>query len=390
MSEDNKEQLNEDGTPKEEVELRQDDVSNDMTRKILERNDVKSTAQDVKKVDSEKKVDDTDPAKKTETNEQVVKQEQTVTLTEDDIVALETAGIDEQSLDGKTVEEIKVIAQDAKTKQEANDNPSQDQITVSEEDALKAGGFAGNLIGKSPAELLEIINNQNSYIGEQNTKLSKPEEKVVDSLNQQNLRTEDIKTNTDKKAVDLLGLSPEEQQKELAQLIKKEVETGIKKGLDESPELISARKQYRANELTEFHTSLSNMLPEDIKTPEQAKKVFDEWTVSTKADYTIDDLKALAKTPNVLITLISDHYKINNKVTPVVENKDGKTNKAVKKIESKSYQSMRTMIKNAPAGESKFNFKRKAVEDNESDLTSNNGTEEQQMIGRILNRNLQN
>lgn len=387
MSEDNKEQLNEDGTPIE-PELRQDDVSNDMTRKILERNDVKTATQDVKKAEGEKEIEKSvEPAKVN--NEQVVKQEQTVTLTEDDVVVLETAGISEESLDGKTVEEIKVIAQDAREKQEA-DETSQDQPIVSEEDALKAGGFAGNLIGKTPAELLEIINNQNSFIGEQGAKLSNREpvvDKSVDSLNQQNLSTEDVDKDADEESVDLLGLTPKDQGKELSRIIKREVDSGIKEGLDNSPEMKTAREQNRVNQMTEFHTSLGEKLPEDIKTPEQAKAVFDKWVVATKDRYTTDDLKALAKTPNVLITLISDHYLINNEATPVKEDKG--TTKVVKKVESKSYQRMRSMIKDAPSGESKFNFKRKAVEDNESDLLSKQGDDSQQMIGRILNRHLQ-
>lgn len=400
MSKENDEQLNEDGTPKEEKsELRQDDISNDMTRKILERNNVKTVAQDVKTVDSEKKDADTvaDPAKKTDVNEQASKQEQTVTITEDDVKALELAGIDEESLDGKTIAEIKVIAQDASKKQESNDNASQDQTNVSEEEALKAGGFAGNLIGKTSAELLEIINNQNAYIGTQNEKLSNPTVKKddsVDSLNQQNLNTNDVDTDTENKAVDLLGLSPEEQQKQIALIIKKEVDAGIKKGLQESPELDTVREQTRKNQMTEFHTTLGDTLPEDITTPEQAKVVFEAWKTATKDKYTTAELKALAQTPNVLITLISDHYRINNKVAPkkettTVKKDNDNTSKVVKKAETESYQRMRSMIANAPSGESKFNFKRKAVEDNESDLLSKDGTESQQMMGRILEKHLQ-
>lgn len=386
MPEENKEQLNEDGTPKE-PELRQDDVSNDMTRTILERNNVKTDSQEViKKDDGEKKEDTSAPAESKD-DKQESKQEQTVTLTEDDIVVLEAAGVDEESLDGKTVEEIKAIAQDAREKQGVSDDTSQGLSTVSEEDAIKAGGFAGNLIGKTPAELLEIINNQNSYIGEQNEKLSKPRESV-DSLNQQNLRTEDTDLEENSEAVDLLGLTPEDQAKELARIIKVQVDAGIQKGLEQNPDLETVRNQARADRLTEFHTSLSKQLPEDITTPEQAKQVFDGWVTATKEQYTVDDLKALAKTPNILITLISDHYFKNNKVEPIVK-KGKEVTKVVKKVESKSYQRMRSMIQDAPAGDSTFNFKRKAIEDNESDLTSKEGTEEQQMYGRILQRNLQ-
>ena len=315
----------------------------------------------------------------------VVKQDQTVTLTEDDLKALEDAGIDEESLDGKTIEEIKIIAQDSGKKQVV-DETIQEQTSVSEEEALKAGGFAGNLIGKTSAELLEIINNQNSYIGTQNEKLANPEKpKEVVSLNQQNLDTEDSTEKETNTAVDLLHLSPEEQEKRLNEIIDKRADARAEKILRDSPEMESVREQAGKNHMVEFHTYLGKQLPEDVSTPEQAEKVFDAWKVAVKDTYTDDELRALAKTPNVLITLISDHYTINHK--QVVES-DSVTKKVVKKSGEQTFQRIRSMLKDAPAGQAKFNFKRKASEDNESDLDSKEGSDSQQMIGRILKGHL--
>jgi urease gamma subunit len=390
MSKEN-EQLNDDGT-KKEPELRQDDVSNDMTRTILARNNVKTDSQEVIVKEGEKKEDESSTVSaKADKDKQESKQEQTVTLTEDDIVALETAGIDEQSLDGKTITEVKAIAQDVIKEQAVKDEASQDLGIVSEEDALKVGGFAGNLIGKTPAELLEIINQQNSHIGKQSEQLSKPPEQreSVTSLNQQNLDTEDANDNTANDAVDLLHLTPEEQAKKLAEIIDKRVEAGIAKGLEKiSPELDSVREQSRKTHMKEFHTALGTQLPEGMQTPEQAEKAFAGWKEAVKDQYTVDEFKALARTPNVLITLISTYYQLNNKVAPVVKKEDGTTTKEVKGKEKKSYTVMRDMLKTAPSGEDKFNFKRKAIEDNESDLLSESGSESQKMIGRIIERNL--
>ena len=367
------------------VELSQDDVSNDMTRSILKRNGVETATQDDKTA-SEKETEDNkvEPAKVVEP-EQVVKQEQPVVLTEDDIKALEDAGISEESLDGKTVEEIKIIAQGSGKKQDV-DETSQEQTSVSEEEALKAGGFAGNLIGKGTAELLEIINNQSVHIGTQNEKLANPKQPVkeVDSLNQQNLDTEESKVEDTTSPVDLLHLSPEEQEKRLNAIIDQRVDAGIKKGLTESPEMVSVREQASQNHMVQFHTELGKHLPEGVTTPEQAEEVFNAWKVAVKDVYSNDDLLALAKTPNVLITLISDHYVINSK--PVVD--DSVTDLKVKKSGAKSYQRIRDMIKNAPAGQATFNYKRKATEDNESDLISNEGSDSQQMMGRILAKHI--
>ena len=380
MSEENKEQLEE-----EKSELRQDDVSNDMTRSILRNNNFEVPTQDVVIKDGDKK-DKTESAKIE--NEEQVEEKEVVAITEDDIKVLEEAGISEESLDGKTISEIKVIAQDAREKQTTVvDDSTQGQPTVSIEDATKVGGFAGNLIGKTPVELLEIINNQNSHIG---TLSEKKSTKEVDSLNQQNLNIEDDDTDASQEAVDLLSLPAKEQAIHLAKIIKEQVDAGIKEGLSKSPELESARVQASKAHLVEFHTVLGKALPEDITTPEQAEEVFNKWKVAVKDTYTKKELQALAQTPNVLITLISDHYKLNNKVIPPVKKDDKNTDKAVKKSESQSYQRMRSMIEKAPAGETKFNFKRKAIEDNESDLLSAEGSEEQQMIGRILERNLPN
>jgi hypothetical protein len=368
----------------EDKTLRQDEVSNDMTRNILKRNGVEVDTQEVIEDSGEKEVDkvDTEPAKVIDDKQEETDTE--VTLTEDDIVALEEAGIDEESLDGKTIAEVKAIAQDASKKQVVKDDTPQGQPSVTIEDATKVGGFAGNLVGKTNAELLEIINNQNSHIG---TLSAKKSEKEVDSLNQQKIQTEDADKDTEQEAVDLLSLPAEEQAKHLAKIIKQQVDAGIKKGLEESPDLQSAKEVAHKNNILKFHTALGKALPEDVSTPEQAQKVFNDWTASVRGTrYTDDELSALAQTPNVLITLISNDYMLNNKVTPEV--KDNNTNEEVKKKKSESYQRMRSMIKSAPSGESKFNFKRKASEDTDSDLLSKDGTDSQQMIGRILEKNL--
>jgi hypothetical protein len=349
-------------------------VGNEVTNKILERYGVDTTTQD-KVVESEKESKEEAPA--INTIAQVEKDKETVTLTDEDFELLNKAGITEESLDGKTIEEIKEIAQGNKQEQET-DTISQDPIVITDE-MVKTFGFAKNLVGKTIQDVFQAIDNQNAYISTLEQQKAKP----VESTNKQTNDNKEVEETS--KSFDLLGLSPDEQSKAIdarvEQMANKIVEEKLAKLI---PDIAPIQEQVVQNTVKDFYTTLGTQLP-DLPEGVSPEKVFEDWKKREADSMPEDELRGLAKTPNALIKLVAQDYSLRT-TTKKVDDLNKTTDDAVK---DQSYDRLKlalTNSKNLGSG-AKFNFSRDPRNEN-NDLESDEGTEEQKMIGRIVARNM--
>ena len=352
---------------------------NEITSKILERHGISTTTQDDKKGDQATK-----PA---EDIKQVEELESELSITDQEFEALDKAGVKEEDLDGKTIEEIKTLAQDSIKPQEKK-KVSQEPIIITEAMASKFG-FAKNLVGKTMDDAFQVIDNQNVYNTSNELKIVELERKLEASNNKQNIKTEEVQK---LEPIDFINLTPEEQAKKLderigivAERTKVDTKAIVQEAIKELlPSLEPLQKQSEKAAVQEFYTSLAERLPEEIKTPKDAKKVMDAWNIATKDKYTKDDLMALAGTPNAMIDLVSTHYILNNAKAEIKETKEN-TDKVIKK---QTYDKVRKLLKNSRklGSGTTFNFKRTESED--KGLLSEEGSDSEQMIGNIIARNL--
>lgn len=363
--------------------------TSDVTAKILERHGVKTVSQDQDKKGDE---DDSnaegdsdvegDPAVIDE--EQENEQEQDVELTEQEISALEDAGVDEKELEGKTFSEIKELAQSKMGQQDddVDDDLSKKKITadnsqepiVTEAYAEKYP-IAKSFIGQPMSVLLYAM-------GEQNKRITELEKGNKSKSNQQLNENEDQLSEED--AVDLLSLKPDEQVKKLNELIQAKASAIVKEELGKfKSQLAPLELQSEEASMTQFYTELQKSLPENV-TMEETKTFFNEWTEKAKKTYSEAVRTAFANDPTFMIQQMSKDFEIKD-TKKKIKQKD----KEIEDAKSKKYTHLRSQLKrSAKLGKNgTFNFKRKGKE-GDNELLSEEGTEGEQMIGRILNRNL--
>jgi len=356
--------------------------ANSVTSKILSRYDVKTTSQDQdEKGDKDNSDNEVDPAVIDE--EQEDEQEQDVELTEQEISALEDAGIDEKELEGKTFGEIKELAQskmeqqdtdveDTSKKKPSTENSQEPIVT---EAYAKTYPIAKSFVGQPMSVLLYAMGEQNKYI-EKLEKGGKPKPNSQLNENEDQLSEED--------AVDLLSLKPDEQAKKLNELIQAKASAIVKEELATfKSQLAPLEVQSEEASMNQIYAELQKSLPENV-TLEETKNFFDEWTEKAKTTYSEAVRTAFATDPSYMIEQMSRDFKLKDSKKKIKEKE-----KEITKEKSKKYTNLRSQLKrSAKLGKNDaFNFKRKGKEGND-DLLSEEGSEGEQMIGRILKRNL--
>lgn len=352
-------------------------VGNEVTNKILDRYGVKAVTQDELKKREEETSNSTPAVTQVE---QVKEDDGTITLSEEELQALEASGIPEEELSGKTMKEIKALASDKLPKQEK----SQEQkiiISDSYADQLSAKfPFAKSLKGKSMDEVMDIIQKQNSYITTLET--AKKKNKSEEIINN-DLKTDDDGTG-DNQVLDLLTLKPDEATKKLNDLVNERAskiagdifDKKIKEMLPNIEPLQQASQEAIAKQ---FYEELGSNLPEGA----DPKAVMDEWKKANEG-MSREEKVALVENPTLLIKLISKEYalKTNNFDKKKIEED---ANKEVKK---KTYENLRKLLKNSQTlgSNATFNVKRKSSEI--EGLDEDSGDPAKDMMSKIIARNV--
>lgn len=341
-------------------------VANPVTEKILKRYIDVTPTQEIEEGD---KVNE--PANEINKEEEVIE----MSITDEELTTLLDSGVTEEQLSGKSIEEIKALIPQNNLQQVK----TQEQIIITEE-MVKEFGFAKNFIGKTVSEAFKAIDEQNKYIEslKKGTVEKKTEEPVTD--NQQTKTKTETELESTLSKVDLVNLSPEEQVKKIAEIAQKIVDeklTQQSKQAEPTPEQIKIANE-KFSEL--FHTQLSKRLPDGA----DAKQVFADWKIAHK-NMSPALRKAYADDPDSLITVISTEYKLKN----VDQTKKATEAQKENEVKRETYQRLKKAFANMQAQGSgaKFNFSREGVVKS-NDLLDPTGSAEEQMIGKILSRNL--
>lgn len=350
-------------------------VGNEVTNKILDRYGVKTVTQD--QIDNgEKDIQKDVPA--VEDQAQVKENdEETIELSEAELQALEESGIPEEELSGKTMKEIKALAVDKLPKQ---DTKSQDQkviISDSYADQLSAKfPFAKNLRGKSLEEVMEIIQNQNSYIT--SLEQRKGENKSEPIINNKQETEDEVSEDSD--VLDILTMKPEDATKKINDLIAKRANDIFEKKFKEAlPNIEPLQKASQEALANQFYQELGSQLPEGT----DPKVAFDNWK-SANEDMSREEKMALAQNPSLLIKLISKEYALDT-TSKKTKEMEKSANTEMKK---KTYENLRKLLKDSQklGSNATFNYKRKGSE--ELSIDDETGDPAKDMMGKIISRNL--
>jgi hypothetical protein len=370
---------------KKEANQEQPIVVNDLTSNILERhgyNDI--TAQDKgDKGDQESTSKKEEEAPAVNTIEQATDKDEEVTFTDEDFDSLEAKGITEADLEGKTMQEIKELAQGGKEIQAGADTSTQGQAIITDEQIEQLAlvyPFAKSLKGKTLNDVMEIVTKQNQYITQLEQQRKEPVESTKQSKN--NKPEEEIEEITE---LDLLNLSPEEQIKKLKALVRQELKGSVKEEVSEVlPDLTPLEEQAIKTHQTNFYNAIKAELP-DLPEGVTPEKVFADWKADYSKDRTTEQMAELAKTPDTLITLITTDYQLRQlKAGKKEVAEDGKEVKLTNLANAR-----KLLINSNKLGSgAKFNFKRKSDQSQNEELLSEEGTASEIMAGKILARNL--
>lgn len=375
-------------------------VGNEITKKILSNHGVENVVtQDELEGNREQKsteekpdvVNRIDDSAVNKENEQVDNNQDDVSgITEADVEILEKAGITEESLAGKTFKEIKDMANDLNKEQVTSVENTQDlsKVVISNEEADRLAlqfPFAKNLRGKTMDQVIEIIQNQNSYITtlEQQKKSDNQE---VDSSNKQNSETEPFKLTGDDvtKLLDPTR-NPDEVAEDLATIIQKAVEADraknqmdmeavVKKAI---PNIDKLQETANAQVREQFIGQIQQNLPEGI----DAKEVFNQWKVANK-NMPKEEKLALVQNPNLFIKTVSDDFnlkRISVEKKSIEETKD-------KEIKKQTYNNIRKLLKDSQklGNATVFQFPREHSKS--KNLGEQDGTESEKMVGSIIDK----
>lgn len=108
--------------------------------------------------------------------------ENTPEISDDDIALLLEAGLTEQELTAKSVEEIQQLIEEKKRGQQ---KPS--PLTITQDIAEQLGGIAKSFVGKDVTELFKALDEQNSYIGKLSARLKQLETELNSKSQTQNV-----------------------------------------------------------------------------------------------------------------------------------------------------------------------------------------------------------
>ena len=363
-------------------------IANDVTKNILNKYGVNSVTQD--EIDNrEENAGDAGNSAVVD-NEQVVDgNDELIDITDAELEALAKADVTEEDLNDLTLEEIKAKASDlinatgdTKVTQEPEKVVISDQYA---EQLAQQYPFAKSLKGKTLEEVMEIIQNQNSYI----TTLEKNKEKAEpDATDDTDNNSQLTKTNGKVTAQDVIKLfdptrDPEEVAEELNKLlgnrsvdqstIDKLVEDKLRAVL---PNLQGLQQASLEQEKKDFFTALGKQLPEGSN-PEQ---VFEQWK-KDNANLSKEEKLALVNNPKLMMKIIAQEHNLKTTSTEKKKIEDGKN----KEIKTKTYDNLKKLLKSGRnTSTARFNFPR------ESSTTQANETEEEtpaeQMIGKIVDK----
>lgn len=316
-------------------------------------------------------------------NQQVTSNDEVVDITDDDLKILADAGVTEEQLSGKTLAEIKQIVVDNKPEQVAKS--TQDQSVVISDalaDSLSAKyPFAKNLRGKTLEEVMDIIQNQNSYITTlEQRKSNDASANETKSNSQQISQTNDQLTQQE--VIDILNLDPAEATKRINQMImdgsKKVAESVVDQKLKEYlPAFNKLQELQVENEKKNFFSVLGGQLPKGS----DPQVVFEQWKKDTMNQFTKEEKMALVSNPALMIKIIAKDY--NLKKTSTEKNQlESNQNQTIKK---QTYENLVKLIKQSKntGNNAVFNFPRKNTGDTN---LSEEGTSANPVIDKILEK----
>lgn len=354
-------------------------ISNPVTKNILDKYDVKSLTQE-EFDEREQKVETVSAVNE---EQQVTKTtEDVVDITDNDLQILSEAGITEESLEGKTLAEIKQIVIDNTPEQV--EKPTQDQpVIISDAMAESLSAkypFAKNLKGKTIDEVMEIIQNQNSYIT--SLEQRKPDAVATDtnSNSQKISNTSDTEISKDE-VVDLFNLSPEEAQKKINEMIEARGEKVAGKVFDEKiknylPNIEKVNAVAIEQEKKLFLSQLSNSLPKGVN----SEQVLSDWMKVNKPKLSKSEAQALVANPNLLIKIVSDEYNLKTTSAEKIKN-EVDTGQTIKK---QTYENLKKALKTNRGNGDVFNFSRK--HSSSKDLSKDETVADNPVVDHILDK----
>lgn len=368
-------------TEKQETVVKDQEIviSNGVTKNILDKYEVESiTQEDFNEREQKLKNESAVAESQQVNNDEVVE----VDITDNDLKVLAEAGITEESLEGKTLAEIKQIVIDNSPEQV--DEPTQDQNVVISDtlaESLSAQyPFAKNLKGKSLNEVMEIIQDQNSYI----TKLEQQKNKGVDeqkSNSQQISKPSDETEVSQSEVIDLLSLKPEEATKRINEMIKANGTKVAETVFDERiknylPNIDKVNQVAIEQEKKAFFVSLGSKLPKGT----DPTQVFEGWMAENKSKLSKSEKEALVTNPTLLIKLVSNDYNFR---TTSTEKQKNEVN-AGQTIKKATYENLRKLLKSNQGSGAVFNFQRK--NSSSTDLSKDEKAPENPVIDHILQK----
>jgi len=356
-------------------------ISNPVTKNILDKYEVKSITQE--------EFDKREQKSATTEQSAVIEEQQVnnnevvdVDITDNDLQVLADAGITEESLEGKTIAEIKQIVVD-NTKQVETKSTQDQDVVISDALAESLSAkypFAKNLKGKSLNEVMEIIQDQNSYI----TKLE--QRKPDTNVNEQNSNSQKISNTSatevsESEVVDLFNLEPAEATKKINEMIQANGKKVAESVFDEKiknylPNIEKVNAVAVEQEKKQFFSTLGSSLPKGS----DPEIVFNDWMKVNKDKLSQAEKQALVANPNLLIKMVSNDY--NFKTTSAEKIKaEVNTGQTIKK---QTYDNLRKLLKSNQGSGAVFNFNRK--NSSSKDLSKDETVAENPIVDTILDK----
>lgn len=356
-------------------------ISNPVTKNILDKYEVKSITQEEY---DKREQNSTNEESAVVVEQQVNKDESAVevNITDDDLKILSEAGIAEESLDGKTIAEIKQIVIDNTPKQ-VEQSTQEQSVIISDAMAESLSAkypFAKNLKGKSMDEVMEIIQNQNSYITSLEQRKSDAVATETKTNSQQISNTSDTEISKDE-VVDLFNLSPEEAQKKINEMIQANGKKVAEAVFDEKiknflPNIEKVNQVAIEQEQKQFYSELGSKLPKGAN----AEQVFGDWIKVNKPKLSKSEAQALITNPNLLIKIVSDEYNLKTTSAEKIQN-EVTTGQTIKK---QTYENLKKALQVNRGAGAVFNFSRK--NSSSKDLSKDEQVAENPVVDVILDK----
>lgn len=355
-------------------------ISNPVTKNILDKYEVKSITQEEFDKREQKSKDESAVIEEQQVSNDEAEVE--VSITDDDLNVLANAGITEESLDGKTVAEIKQIVIDNTPEQVAK--PTQDQpVIISDAMAESLSAkypFAKNLKGKSIDEVMEIIQNQNSYITTLEQRKSDAVVTETKTNSQQISNTSETEISQEE-VVDLFNLTPEEAQKKINEMIKANGKKVAEQVFDEKiknylPNMEKVNQVAMEQEQKQFYSQLGSNLPKGA----DPQAVFNDWLKVNKPKLSKAEAEALITNPNLLIKIVSDEYNLKTTSAEKIKNEVnvGST------IKKQTFENLKKALQTNRGSGAVFNFSRK--NSNSKDLSQDEQVADNPIVDTILDK----